>query len=179
MRGDLPVEVAAGRSQNPKSTDVPNRATKGLPGGDARHSRAGGSTLPRVVLGGNERRGKQSRAEGSWVGRTRRSRWLAPSYNVTAARLACTREAGKIRAGVRCRGGEGLRAALVTGLLVGKADAIAFGALAASACPDVETSDWRAVCGRTARTVRREGRRKPSLPLCAPVMALRASPQLN
>src|SRR4051812_43702144 len=31
--------------------------------------------------------------------------------------------------------------------------------------PDVETSDWRAVCGRTARTVRREGRRKPSLPL--------------
>ena len=24
--------------------------------------------------------------------------------------------------------------------------------------PDVETSDWRAVCGRTARTVRREGR---------------------
>jgi hypothetical protein len=31
--------------------------------------------------------------------------------------------------------------------------------------PDVETNDWRAVCGRTARTVRREGRRKPSLPL--------------
>jgi hypothetical protein len=31
--------------------------------------------------------------------------------------------------------------------------------------PDEETSDGRAVCGRTARTVRREGRRKPSLPL--------------
>src|SRR5277367_1899344 len=31
--------------------------------------------------------------------------------------------------------------------------------------PAVETDDWRAVCGRTARTVRREGRRKPSLPL--------------
>jgi len=31
--------------------------------------------------------------------------------------------------------------------------------------PDEETTDWRAVCGRTARTVRREGRRKPSLPL--------------
>jgi hypothetical protein len=31
--------------------------------------------------------------------------------------------------------------------------------------PDEETNDWRAVCGRTARTVRREGRRKPSLPL--------------
>jgi hypothetical protein len=31
--------------------------------------------------------------------------------------------------------------------------------------PDVETNDWRAVCGKTARTVRREGRRKPSLPL--------------
>jgi len=27
------------------------------------------------------------------------------------------------------------------------------------------TRDWRAVCGRTARTVRREGRRQPSLPL--------------
>jgi len=26
--------------------------------------------------------------------------------------------------------------------------------------PDEETSDWRAVCGRTARTVRREGRPK-------------------
>src|SRR5688500_15142719 len=33
--------------------------------------------------------------------------------------------------------------------------------------PDEETSDWRAVCGRTARTVRREGRRKPSLSLSA------------
>src|SRR5271157_5245389 len=31
--------------------------------------------------------------------------------------------------------------------------------------PDEETTDWRAVCGKTARTVRREGRRKPSLPL--------------
>ena len=31
--------------------------------------------------------------------------------------------------------------------------------------PDEETNDWRAVCGRTARTVRREGRRKPFLPL--------------
>jgi hypothetical protein len=29
----------------------------------------------------------------------------------------------------------------------------------------LETPDGRAVCGRTARTVRREGRRKPSLPL--------------
>ena len=34
--------------------------------------------------------------------------------------------------------------------------------------PDVETSNWRAVCGKTASTVRREGRRKPSLPLSAP-----------
>ena len=31
--------------------------------------------------------------------------------------------------------------------------------------PDEVTTDWRAVCGRTARTVRREGRREPSLPL--------------
>src|SRR5271170_1744469 len=31
--------------------------------------------------------------------------------------------------------------------------------------PDVETNDWRAVCGKTASTVRREGRREPSLPL--------------
>ena len=31
--------------------------------------------------------------------------------------------------------------------------------------PDVETNDWRAVCGKTASTVRREGRRKPFLPL--------------
>ncbi len=31
--------------------------------------------------------------------------------------------------------------------------------------PDEETTDWRAVCGKTARTVRREGRREPSLPL--------------
>ena len=31
--------------------------------------------------------------------------------------------------------------------------------------PDVETSNWRAVCGKTASTVRREGRREPSLPL--------------
>src|ERR1700731_279476 len=28
--------------------------------------------------------------------------------------------------------------------------------------PDEETNDWRAVCGKTASTVRREGRRKPS-----------------
>ena len=36
--------------------------------------------------------------------------------------------------------------------------------------PDVETSNWRAVCGKTASTVRREGRREPSLPLsCEPV----------
>src|ERR1700722_981917 len=31
--------------------------------------------------------------------------------------------------------------------------------------PDVETSNWRAVCGKTASTVRREGRRESSLPL--------------
>ncbi len=31
--------------------------------------------------------------------------------------------------------------------------------------PDEDTTDWRAVCGRSARTVRREGRREPSLPL--------------
>src|SRR5271155_4802939 len=31
--------------------------------------------------------------------------------------------------------------------------------------PDVETNNCRAVCGKTASTVRREGRRKPSLPL--------------
>ena len=31
--------------------------------------------------------------------------------------------------------------------------------------PDEETTDWRAVCGKTARTVRREGRPRPSLPL--------------
>jgi len=31
--------------------------------------------------------------------------------------------------------------------------------------PDVVTNNWRAVCGKTASTVRREGRRKPSLPL--------------
>ena len=30
--------------------------------------------------------------------------------------------------------------------------------------PDVETTDWRAVCGKSACTVRREGRRKPFLP---------------
>ena len=105
-RGYLSAEVTAGRSQSPNRTDVPIWATKGLPGGDARHSRAGGSTLPRVVLGGNERRGKQSRVEGSRVGRTRRSRLLAPSNNVTAARLACTREAGKISAGGRCQSAE-------------------------------------------------------------------------
>ena len=33
--------------------------------------------------------------------------------------------------------------------------------------PDEETTNWRAVCGRTARTVRRQGRRRPSLPLSA------------
>jgi hypothetical protein len=139
-RGYLPTEVTAGRSQSPNSTDVLIWATKGQPGGDARHSRAGGSTLPRVVLGGNERRGKQSRAEGSRVGRTRRSRWLAPSYNVTAAGLACTRGAGKISAGGRCQGGEGLRAALVTGLLVGKAGAITLwriGGVSPSRCGNV------------------------------------------
>jgi len=32
---------------------------------------------------------------------------------------------------------------------------------------DGKTTNRRAVCGRTARTVRREGRRKPSLPLSA------------
>ena len=31
--------------------------------------------------------------------------------------------------------------------------------------PDEETNNWRAVCGKTASTVRREGRREPSLPL--------------
>src|ERR1700734_3947690 len=37
--------------------------------------------------------------------------------------------------------------------------------------PDVETSNWRAVCGKTASTVRREGRRQPSLPLSLPLIA--------
>jgi len=31
--------------------------------------------------------------------------------------------------------------------------------------PDEETSDWRAVCGRTARTVRRAGRVNTSPPI--------------
>ncbi len=31
--------------------------------------------------------------------------------------------------------------------------------------PDEETTNWRAVCGKTARAVRRAGRRKPSRPL--------------
>ena len=31
--------------------------------------------------------------------------------------------------------------------------------------PDEETTDWRAVCGKTACTVRRAGWRKPSRPL--------------
>src|SRR5882757_2010441 len=31
--------------------------------------------------------------------------------------------------------------------------------------PDEETTDWRAVCGKTARTVRRAGRQNPSRPL--------------
>src|SRR6516225_9921648 len=31
--------------------------------------------------------------------------------------------------------------------------------------PDAETANWRAVCEKTARTVRRAGRRKPSRPL--------------
>jgi hypothetical protein len=34
----------------------------------------------------------------------------------------------------------------------------------ARANPDMETTHWRAVCGRTARTVRRAGRREPSRP---------------
>ena len=38
--------------------------------------------------------------------------------------------------------------------------------------PDVETNNWRAVCGKTASTVRREGRRKPSLPLSVNSMHL-------
>src|SRR5580658_6283272 len=37
--------------------------------------------------------------------------------------------------------------------------------------PDVETSNWRAVCGKTASTVRREGRREPSLPLSCDLRA--------
>src|SRR3954471_22282489 len=31
--------------------------------------------------------------------------------------------------------------------------------------PDVGTTDWRAVCGKTARAVRREGRQRLSYPL--------------
>src|ERR1700723_222419 len=50
--------------------------------------------------------------------------------------------------------------------------------------PDVETSNWRAVCGKTASTVRREGRRKPSLPpitgsVCAPRIANPVSSSLR
>jgi hypothetical protein len=37
----------------------------------------------------------------------------------------------------------------------------------------VVTSDRRAVCGRTARTVRREGRPKPSLPLSPIILTAR------
>src|SRR6266849_3842369 len=33
--------------------------------------------------------------------------------------------------------------------------------------PDEETTNWRAVCGKTARTVRRAGRGNPSRPLSA------------
>ena len=46
--------------------------------------------------------------------------------------------------------------------LLGKVNVITYRALAASARPDVETSDWGAVCGRTARTVRRGGASLPS-----------------
>src|SRR5580658_9056466 len=42
--------------------------------------------------------------------------------------------------------------------------------------PDEETNDWRAVCGRTASTVRREGRREPFLPPIA--VPLPAKPKL-
>src|SRR5580700_5817127 len=42
--------------------------------------------------------------------------------------------------------------------------------------PDVETNNWRAVCGKTASTVRREGRRKPSLPLSCPRLVKSARP---
>ena len=41
------------------------------------------------------------------------------------------------------------------GALLGNVNAITLGTLAASARPDVEASDWRSVCGRTAGTVRR------------------------
>src|SRR5262245_23667562 len=36
-----------------------------------------------------------------------------------------------------------------------------FASLCRRANPDEETTDWRAVCGRTARTVRRAGTAKP------------------
>jgi len=50
---------------------------------------------------------------------------------------------------------------------------------------DVETIDRRAVCGRTACTVRREGRQEPSLPLsrvedtCIPSLLVRLEVQRN
>ncbi len=42
--------------------------------------------------------------------------------------------------------------------------------------PDEETINWRAVCGRTACTVRRVGRWKPSLPLSKRLQSVKLWP---
>ena len=61
--------------------------------------------------------------------------------------------------------------------------------LVSSICPEMETANWRAVCGKTACTVRREGRliafptpiRFPGMAFSLPSMALdtRVPPQLR
>ena len=62
-------------------------------------------------------------------------------------------ESGTIQASLRPWGGVGFAGNAVT-----RNDGLTNMEVVHQSRPEEETADWRAVCGRTARTVRREGR---------------------
>ena len=118
------------------------------------------------VAKSRERCGKQSRTEGRKTGRWRREdryRSKAPLVPVRVRQGAEVqgREWLWTKASVRP---ERMLAALATASRRHIANAFSrhidcspFVSLCRRANPDEETTDWRAVCGRTARTVRRAG----------------------
>src|SRR5208337_2622524 len=101
-----------------------------------------------------------------------------PSHHLRKARRihppAATRPSPQTREAVVAHGNEQSRSsALAKGLLRGSRAVRSTHGLAVGETVSMkETPDWRAVCGKTARTVRREGRRKPSLPLSPPVVTM-------
>src|SRR5215469_8249572 len=123
-----------------------------------------------------EKGGKQNHPEGREAGSWRREDWMEPIRSGQYPRGLNTQQKPGTRE-VRAEGSiwtDRLVSALATASKehIANAPSLRMGGspvalpLRRRDTPDVETNDWRAVCGRTARTVRRAGRGyTPSRPL--------------